>query len=91
MAQEDRSLLEAALVGYQAESEKISAAIAEIQRRLRGAGRASDPPAEQILEPPAASARTSSLRRKKRTISAEGRQRIAEAQRKRWAAQKKGK
>jgi hypothetical protein len=35
------------------------------------------------------SATTKTIRRKKRTLSPEARQRIADAQRKRWAAQKK--
>ena len=80
MAQhEDRSLLEAALVGYQSQLEKITSAIADLQKRLRYAG-AGGVPAPVSKAP----------RRKKHRISAEGRARIAEAQRKRWAAAKKG-
>jgi hypothetical protein len=77
---EDTSLLQAALVGYQAEVSRITAAIADLQQRLgkRGGGSAAGP-----LSKGAA--------RKKDRISAEGRARIAEAQRKRWAAAKKAK
>jgi hypothetical protein len=75
----DTSLLEAALVGYQTELGKITAAIADLQKRLgrRGGGGSSTP----FTKAPAA--------RKEHRISAQGRARIAEAQRKRWAAAKK--
>jgi hypothetical protein len=80
--QHDTSLLEAALLGYQAQAEKITRAIADIQRRI-GSGTGGG------LRAPVAKVR--GARRKKHTISAEGRRRIAEAQRKRWAAHKKTK
>jgi hypothetical protein len=77
----DTSLLEAALVGYQAEAAKITAAIADLQKRLgkRANGHVpgtfpNAPVAHQVHR-----------------ISAAGRARIAEAQRKRWAAAKKEK
>jgi hypothetical protein len=75
----DRSLLEAALIGYEAQVRRIEASIAEIKRQL-GATSAPEPL-------PTSSARP----RKKRTsrISPEGRARIAEAQRRRWAEAKK--
>jgi len=78
---QDTSFLEAALVGYQQELDRITAAIADLQKRLgkRGGGGFPGP----FTKAPAA--------RKKRHISAEGRARIAEAQRKRWAARKKAK
>jgi hypothetical protein len=73
----DNSLLEAALLGYQSQLADIMAKIADIQRRLGGP----------------LSARTSAPSgtrpNKKHIISAEGRARIAAAQRKRWAAAKK--
>jgi hypothetical protein len=78
MARHDRSLLEAALVGYHFQVEKIRTAIADIQRRLGD------------LTPggvPAPTYKTAG--EKKHHISAEGRARIAAAQRKRWAAKKK--
>ena len=72
----DNSFLAMALVGYEAEIDKINAAIAEIQAKLghRGPGR-----------PRAA---VDGATPKKRTMSAAGRRRIAAAQRKRWAAVK---
>ena len=77
---EDISLLQAALVGYQIELRRITAAIADLQQRLgkRNGGSGAGP----LAQSPA---------RKKHRISAEGRARIAEAQRKRWAAAKKAK
>ena len=59
--------------------EKITSAIADLQKRLRYAG-AGGVPAPVSKAP----------RRKRHSISAEGRARIAEAQRKRWAAMKNG-
>jgi hypothetical protein len=71
---EDTSLLQAALIGYQAQAEKLAVAIADVEKRLgkRSSGKVSG----------------SSLTgtRKRRTMSPEGRARIAAAQRKRWAA-----
>ena len=77
MAQLDRALLEAALVGYQIRRDEIAQAIAGLQERL---GNKTNSPA-RVSEP--------SARGGKRTMSAEGRARIAEAQRKRWAAARK--
>jgi hypothetical protein len=78
---DNTSLLEAALVGYQVKRARITAAIADLQKRLgkRGDGHAPGP----FPKAPAA--------RQMHRISAEGRARIAEAQRKRWAAAKKEK
>jgi hypothetical protein len=78
MARNDNSLLEAALIGYRQQVVQIEAAIAEIEKRL-GNGRGSRSHSGASPTPKAA---------KKHRISAEGRRRIAEAQRKRWAAQK---
>jgi hypothetical protein len=76
----DTSFLEAALVGYQAEAARISAAIADLQKRLGKRGGTGDVPGPFPKAPAA---------HKKHRISAEGRARIAEAQKKRWAAAKK--
>jgi len=76
---DDTSLLEAALVGYQAQVAQIEGQIAQIQKRL---GTASIPGLGRFRS-------ANHEPRKKNTISAEGRARIAEAQRKRWAAVKK--
>jgi hypothetical protein len=72
----DNSILSAALVGYQAQLEEVNRKIKGLRARLGGA-RA---PAASHGEKP----------RRKHLISAEGRARIAAAQRKRWAAMKKG-
>jgi hypothetical protein len=76
----DTSLLEAALVGYQAEAERISAAIADLQKRLGKRGGGGNTPGPFPKVP---------TTRKAHRMSAEGRARIAEAQRKRWAAARK--
>jgi hypothetical protein len=75
----DTSLLEAALVGYEAQLAQITAAIADLQKRL-GKNRNGHVPGALSKAPTA---------HKMHRISAEGRARIAEAQRKRWAAAKK--
>jgi len=71
------SLLEAALTGYRLELEKIDAAMAAIQQRI--GGKAATP-----FSKPAAAGR-------KGRLSAAARKRIAEAQKKRWAAYHKAK
>jgi hypothetical protein len=78
MAGVDNSFLEAALIGLEAQKRDIETAMAEIQRRL---GKISIPGLGPLMTAPT---------RKKRRISPEGRARIAEAQRKRWAKVKKG-
>jgi hypothetical protein len=79
MARDDQSLLQAALVGYEQQKQRIEQSIADLRRRLGipGVG-----PFKSVQAVPV---------RKKHRISAEGRKRIAEAQRKRWAAAKKQK
>jgi hypothetical protein len=69
---------QAALVGYEAERQKIQGKIAELQRQLKGrAGRAPAP----MTETPA--------KRGRRRMSAAARKRIAATQKKRWAASQK--
>jgi len=75
---EDPGILQAALVGYQHQLDEINAKIAELRRRL-GGGRTTS----------AAPSSGGSGNQKKHRISAEGRARIAAAQRRRWAAAKK--
>jgi hypothetical protein len=71
----DTMTLQMALIGYEAERQKIQDKIAELQRQLYGrAGRASSPVA------------TTPTKRASRRMSAAARKRIAEAQKKRWAA-----
>jgi hypothetical protein len=74
----DQALLEAALAGYQQQYEDIQARMAEIRRMLRTTPAAALSTASSSSAAPV----------KKRKISAAGRRRMAEAQRKRWAAQK---
>jgi hypothetical protein len=75
----DTSLLEAALIGYQAELARINAAIGDLKKRMgkrRGAGLRGP-----FTKAPAA--------HKPHRISPEGLARIVEGQRKRWAAARK--
>jgi hypothetical protein len=76
----DRSILEAALIGYQHQLAQARIAVADIEKQLggRGAGRL-----RATAEEPEA--------RPRRTMSAAARKRIADAQKKRWAAYKKQK
>ena len=76
MAKLDPETLNAALIGYQQELERIQGKIAELQRQLGRRPQSSS-----------AQARTAT----KHHVSAEGRARIAAAQRKRWAAAKRQK
>jgi hypothetical protein len=71
----DNDILAAAIEGFEAQKKRLDAQIAEIRQQLTG-GRA---------EP----ASTPEPGRKRRKMSAAGRKRIAEAQRKRWADIKK--
>ena len=70
----DRSTLEMALVGYEAESQKIQNAMSAIRSQLR-----------MRSTKPAASVMTAGAKPKRR-LSAAARKRIAAAQKKRWAA-----
>jgi hypothetical protein len=76
----DKATLEAALVGYQQHLQQIEAKMAEL-RHMLGQGPAATPAAKRA--PKAAS------RKQKHRMSAEGRARIAAAQRARWAKVKK--
>jgi hypothetical protein len=74
----DTDLLKAALIGYQVQSERLEATIADIQAQLGHRGPGRRPKAETTSIEEAAPA--------KRTMSASARKRIALAQKKRWAA-----
>jgi aminopeptidase N len=76
----DIATLQAALIGYQAKHDELTARMAEIRKRIRHGG---DEPFPLIKGSPSA--------RKKRKISAAARKRIAAAQKKRWAAFHKSK
>jgi len=75
-ASQDLTLLQMALIGYQSEKEKIEARIQEIRALLNG------------KSSPVAAAETGKPR-VKRVMSPEARERIAAAQKKRWAAHRK--
>jgi cell division septum initiation protein DivIVA len=69
-------ILQAALIGYQAEITRIEQAMAEIRAELKGSAGASP---------------SATPTRAKRKISAAARNRMAAAQKKRWAAFRKQK
>jgi hypothetical protein len=71
MKQIDRATLEMALIGYEAERQKIAAAMAAIRKQVDG----------HVAAPA-----VSGARKPRRVMSAAARRRIAAAQRKRWAA-----
>jgi len=76
----DAQLLKAALLGYQAERDRIDKAIADIKKRMgKGGG---------DIPTPFAAKRAGGTGR---TMSPEARDRIAAAQRKRWAKWHKSK
>ena len=70
----DHEILAAAIEGFEAQKKRLDAQIAELRQQLTG-GRA-----QPAAKPEAG--------RKRRKVSAAGRKRMAEAQRKRWAARK---
>jgi hypothetical protein len=77
----NHEFLAAALVGYQHQLEHIQTKMAEIRAKL------GKTPVKRAAAPAAAPAHTAP--RKKHRMSAEGRARIAAAQRARWAKAKK--
>jgi hypothetical protein len=79
----DPEILAAALAGLQQKVQRLNEQIAAVRNLMgqRGPGR---PPKNEETEGTAAT-----QPRKKRTMSAAGRKRIAEAQKKRWAAVRK--
>ena len=77
----DKATLEAALVGYQQHLQQIEAKMAELRRML---GQTPDAAAPAVKRAPKAAPR-----KQKHRMSAEGRARIAAAQRARWAKVKK--
>ena len=77
----DKATLEAALVGYQQQLQQIEMKMAEIRRLVQGGSSAGSSP----KRPPAVAA---PAKKPKHQMSAEGRARIAAAQRARWAKAK---
>jgi hypothetical protein len=76
----DHSILQAALIGYQHQLAQARTAVADIEKQLGGRGPAR---LRATAEEPES--------RPRRTMSAAARKRIADAQKKRWAAYKKQK
>jgi len=70
----DTTTLEMALIGYEAERQKIKDKIRELQAQLNGRGRRAG---TSVTAAPA--------KRRRGPMSAAGRRRIAAAQKKRWA------
>lgn len=88
---EDPTLLQAALEGLEAQKARIEEQISKVKSLLGGGSKPAPAPAPAAA--PAAATATGKRAytpRKRRKLSAEGRARIAEAQRKRWAAARKG-
>lgn len=73
----DIATLQAALIGYQAKHDEITAKMADIRKRIHGG----DEPFPLVKGSP----------RKKRKMSAAGRKAISEATKKRWAEYHKAK
>ena len=75
---QDTELLEAALIGFQHKRDKVEQKIAELRSQIGGTS----------ASRPAPAAASGASAPKKRTMSAAARKRIAQAQKKRWAAYK---
>lgn len=73
----DIATLQAALIGYQAKHDEITAKMAEIRKRIPGAKHGGDEPFPLGNNDP--------LPRKKRKMSAAGRKAISVATKRRWA------
>jgi hypothetical protein len=82
----DSATLQAALAGYQQQLEHIEAKMAEVRRLLRAGSATAKSTASAKAEPARAGRRP-----RKHRMSAEGRARIAAAQRARWAKVKRTK
>jgi hypothetical protein len=79
----DIATLQAALVGYQAKHDELTAKMADIRKRISSAKHGGDEPFPL--------GKHSQLPRKKRKMSAAGRKAISDATKKRWAAFHKAK
>jgi hypothetical protein len=79
----NRAIIEAAIVGFEQQKRQIDETIAELRTQLNGSAEAKAGRKAKAAEIAPA--------RRKHTISAEGRARIAAAQRRRWAVQQKQK
>jgi hypothetical protein len=79
----DSATLQAALAGYQQQLQHIEGKMAEVRRQLRAVGATAKSTASAQAAP--------ERRPRKHRMSAEGRERIAAAQRARWAKVKRAK
>lgn len=84
---QDTTLLEMALVGYEFQKQKIDEKIREIRAVLGGARASTKVAATSDAEPARATKKAGP--KKRRTLSAEARKRIAAAQKRRWAEHRK--
>ncbi len=85
----DELILEAALIGLEQKRQEIQGRIDEIRGSLRGESRPAPTPVKQSAPQAVSSTPAAGGQKKRRTMSPEARERIAAAQRKRWAASKK--
>jgi len=84
MPTHDRSLLEAALIGFGHQLAQVENAIAKLKRRIKAS----------VKVPPSLLSNVTPVKlkpRKRRKVSAESRKKMAEAQKRRWAKVKKAK
>jgi hypothetical protein len=79
MTTHDRDILEAALMGYEHQRQAIDAKIADLKGWLGSPTKGAVVPQDKSVSGP----------RKKRKVSKEARQKMAEAQKRRWAMVKK--
>jgi hypothetical protein len=86
MPKVDNAIVEMAIVGYQSEVARVKGRIADIKERL-GQPRPGRPKA--AVATPAAAGMDQAAPAKRRTMSKSARDRIAAAQRARWAAHRK--
>ena len=76
----NRAIIEAAIIGFEAQKQKIDATIAELRSQLGGTA-----PAKRGRKPKVAET-TEAAPRKRRKMSAAGRKAIRDAVKRRWAA-----
>jgi hypothetical protein len=77
----NRAIIEAAIAGFEQQKQRIDETIVELRAQLNGSTETKKGRIAKVAEAAPA--------RRKHTMSAEGRARIAAAQKKRWAEQKK--
>jgi peptidoglycan hydrolase CwlO-like protein len=82
-----KELLEAALQGLEAQKQKIDDQIGQVRRLM---GQRGGRPAKQSSASTSTASAAPAAGRKRRVLSPEARKRIAAAQKKRWAAFRKG-